>query len=435
MKEKSELHKLSSSELEVKVINYMLHGNHQADMIINMLCEDDFSDKYKTLFSDIVNLRNNNIYVDIVAITEQLTLGTLSDKNVWEKVINAFTADTSLQENIENYCEILKEKTGRQRVINTFSHVLEECHKGEKSISELKDLLIGSYNDIRLGQPIRPHASVDVLQDTFAMIEQYSRNERPSVLSGYKSLDKLTGGFRRGDLTVLAGNAGSGKTALAQNIVLNTVLNRENVVVYFSLESTKERVMERMLCANGGINLISLRNGKLQKNDYVKLLDAAGRLHKSKLFIDDSPGIVPVQLRDTCAKLKNEEGRLDLVIIDYLQLLSLSVEPSRAIPFILEFLYKMTLEYDVPVIVLSQLYGNNNETDDKKPGLLTLYPSRAFQQWTDVITFLYRPQPPDDEEKAEIIVAKNRNGPTGTVYLDFLQDSLRFKEPGKKPWE
>lgn len=276
----------------------------------------------------------------------------------------------------------------------------------------------------------------DVVKNTFKIIE--SMYEKKAVItgipSGFKDLDALTSGFQPGDLIIIGGRPGMGKTAFSLNIAQHVGVELGEPVAFFSLEMSKEQIAMRLLSSIAMVNSSALRKGFITKRDWERITDAAVKLSEAPIYIDDSSQMSVLEIRAKARRLKMEKGRLGLVIIDYLQLMrSRNTYDVREqeIADISRSLKAMAKELKVPVIALSQLNRSVEKSSDKRPTLANLRESGAIEQDADVIIFLYRDEVYNrknaaNKGRAEVIVAKQRNGPTDTVLLTFLQDYTRF---------
>ena len=278
----------------------------------------------------------------------------------------------------------------------------------------------------------------DVIKDTFKMIEHlYDKKEAiTGVASGFKDLDELTSGFQPGDLIIIGGRPGMGKTAFALNIAQHTAMHMREPVAIFSLEMSKEQLVMRMLCSESMVDSARVRKGFIGKEDWPKLTSAAGRLADAPIFIDDSSALTVLEIRAKARRLKMEHGGISLVVVDYLQLMRSRGNFERREQEISEIsrsLKALSKELKVPVIALSQLNRSVESRHEKIPTLADLRESGAIEQDADVIIFLYRDEvynknSPNNRGAADIIIAKQRSGPTGTVKLSFEASCTRFHD-------
>jgi replicative DNA helicase len=275
-----------------------------------------------------------------------------------------------------------------------------------------------------------------VIKDTFKMIEHlYDKKEAiTGVPSGFRDLDELTSGFQPGDLIVVGGRPGMGKTAFALNIAQHVAIEIKEPIAIFSLEMAKEQLALRMLCAESMVDSSRVRKGFISREDWPKLTNAAGRLAEAPIFIDDSSAITVLEIRAKARRLKMEHGGLSLVVVDYLQLMrsrGTFERREQEISEISRSLKALAKELRVPVIALSQLNRGVEQRGEKIPTLADLRESGAIEQDADVILFLYRDEiynknNPENKGKADVHIAKQRNGPTGVITLSFLADKTRF---------
>jgi replicative DNA helicase len=322
-------------------------------------------------------------------------------------------------------------------LLRSVTDIARNVYDGELDAEELIDYAektIFDISDKRVKVAFSPLK--EVIKDSFQMIEQlYDRREMVTgVPSGFKGLDELTTGFQRGDLIIVGGRPSMGKTAFSLNIAEHVAINAKEPVAIFSLEMSKEQLAFRMLCSEAMVDSNSIRKGFIRKDDWHKLTNAAGNLAAAPIFIDDSSGINILEMRAKARRLKVEHG-LSLIVVDYLQLMRGRGNAERREQEISEIsrsLKALAKELRIPVIALSQLNrGVETRTGTKKPTLADLRESGAIEQDADVIIFLYRDEVynkdrADNKGKAEIIIAKQRNGPTGEVPLTFLSQCTKF---------
>ncbi len=339
--------------------------------------------------------------------------------------------------NIDYYCKIVEEKAVLRRLIQTATNIVTETFANEDDVSQVLDeaerniLEVSSRQNASAFKPIK-----DVLIDVYDNIEQLHNAESDvtGISTGYRDLDRMTSGFQRNDLIIIAARPSMGKTAFALNIAQNVATRASENVAIFSLEMGADQLVQRMLCAEGNINSQRLRTGKLEQEDWGKLTLAMGSLSHAGIFIDDSPGIRVSDIRSKCRRLKQEHG-LGMIIIDYLQLIQGSVNSQdnrqQEVSEISRSLKGLARELEVPLIALSQLSRGVESRQDKRPMMSDLRESGSIEQDADIVGFLYRDDYYDSDgedvnENIEIILAKQRNGPTGTVELAFKKEYNKF---------
>lgn len=344
--------------------------------------------------------------------------------------------------NVDHYASIVKEKSVLRRLINTATKIASTGYAGgdvnemisdaEKKIMEISQA--GSFN--------KGFTQIkDVLLDTFERIEFLYNNRGgvSGISSGYPDLDKMTNGFNRSDLIILAARPAVGKTAFALNLATNVAARAGQTVAIFSLEMGKEQLVQRILCAEANIDAGRMRSGMLDEDDWPKLTMAVGSLSETPIFIDDTPGITVHDIRAKCRRLKAEHG-IGLVLIDYLQLISgngRTDNRQQEVSEISRTLKLIARELDVTVIALSQLSRSVEQRQDKRPMMSDLRESGSIEQDADIVSFLYRDDyyNPESERKniVEFIIAKQRSGPTGTVELVFLKNFNKFVSLERAP--
>src|SRR5690625_813497 len=373
--------------------------------------------------------------IDLVTVT---TLLSNSDKL---EIAGGVTYLTDLASsvptaaNIDYYSKIVEEKALLRRLISTATDIVTKSFSREDEVEEVLDeaersiLEVSSRQNVNAFKPIK-----DVLIEVYDNIEQlhHAKDDVTGISTGYRDLDRMTSGFQKNDLIIVAARPSMGKTAFALNIAQNVAINSDENVAIFSLEMGAEQLVQRMLCAEGNIDSQRLRTGKLEQKDWGKLTMAMGSLSHAGIFIDDSPGIRVADIRAKCRRLKQEHG-LGMIIIDYLQLIqgsNLSRENrQQEVSEISRSLKSLARELEVPLIALSQLSRSVESRQDKRPMMSDLRESGSIEQDADIVSFLYREDYYDSEseqQNIEIIISKQRNGPTGTVELAFVKQFNKF---------
>ena len=438
-------------EAEMSVLGGVLLENEALSRALEFLTASDFyRESHRKIFGALLALSEKNEPADLVTLT-----GVLKDRGDLEDVGGSTYLATLVDyvptaANIAYYCKLVKEKSVARKLIEVSTDIATRGYEGgdmeeildhaEKSIFEI------SENRIRPSYyPVR-----DILKDTFKSIEKlYERKELVTgVPTGYHDMDKMTAGLQPSDLIILAGRPSMGKTAFALNLLENATTHSEKPVTaaIFSLEMSKEQLVQRLLCSIARVDAGRLRTGHLGESDWPKLTMAAGQLTEAQIFIDDTPAITVLELRSKARRLKAEHG-LGLIIVDYLQLMRGSNPESRQqeISEISRSLKALAKELDLPVVALSQLNRSLESRTDKRPMMADLRESGAIEQDADVIMFVYRDAVYCDDCKsrektcdkghdkdAEIIIGKQRNGPIGTVHLTFRGEFTRFENQAKR---
>jgi replicative DNA helicase len=403
---------------------------------IEILKPDDFyRNEHIEIFSAILDLYEKNKVIDILTLKEQLRVRGKYD------VINGFEYLASLTNpmfsisNVEYYAKIIEEKSVLRKLIKATSEISQDSYDASDEVTSIMEQAEKKIFDISQRKSARSYSQIkDVLIDTFANLEKlYNQKEGiTGIPSGFTDLDNKTLGFNPGNLVIVAARPAMGKSAFALNIATNAAIKSNVSVVYFSLEMTKEELTNRILSSESMVDNMKVRSGKIEDEDWISLTKAAGTISEAKIFLDDSSGITPIELRAKCRRMKMEHN-IGLIIIDYLQLMDASKNNQSRQADISEIsraLKILAKELGVPIIALSQLSRAPEARTDHRPMLSDLRESGAIEQDADMVMFLYRDdyynQETDKKNIAEIILAKNRGGSTGTVELLWLGQYAKF---------
>jgi replicative DNA helicase len=424
-------------EAETSVLGAVLLENDALNRVLEILREDDFyREAHRRIFSAILHLYEHSEPVDLVTLSEVLkTRGELEDVG-GIAYLNALVNGVPTAANIAYYAKIIKEKAILRKLINRATEIVSQSYSNSGDVDEFIDQAERTIFEISEDR-VRPsfYPIKDLIKAGFKTIERlYEKRQLiTGVPTGFQRLDELTSGLQPSDLIIIAGRPSMGKTAFALNIAQNAAVQASVPAAIFSLEMSKEQLALRMLCSEAKVDAHRLRGGFLGEADWPKLTRAAGSLSEAPLFIDDTPGISALEMRAKARRLKLEHN-LGLVIVDYLQLMRgrASVDSrEQEISDISRSLKALAKELAIPVIALSQLNRRVEDRGDKRPQLSDLRESGAIEQDADVILFLYRDEVYNKTEenrgKAEIIVGKQRNGPTDKVDLTFLDKYTRFE--------
>ncbi|SHH31064.1 replicative DNA helicase [Tepidibacter thalassicus] len=397
--------------------------------------EDFYKDVHKEIYEAIITLYRESEPIDIVTLTEELKRrNTLDLVGGITYLTNLSTAVPSTS-NVKNYADIVKEKSVLRKLIKASSEILDLGYTGSEDIDRILESAEKKIFDIsqeKTGDNLKPIS--DVLMSAYDTLEELYKNKGSitGITTGFIDLDRKTNGLQRTDLVLIAARPAMGKTAFSLNLVQNAALKDNISAAVFSLEMSKEQLIQRMLSAQSHVELNKLKTGNLDEDDWPKLIEAMGALSRAKIYIDDTPGITIMEVRSKCRRLKIEKG-LDLVLIDYLQLMesdSKSESRQQEISKISRSLKILAKELNCPVIALSQLSRAPELRSDHRPILSDLRESGAIEQDADIVMFLYRDEyyHPDSEKKniGEIIIAKHRHGETGTVELAWLGEFQKF---------
>lgn len=438
-------------EAEMSVLGGVLLENEALNRALEFLRTEDFyRESHRKIFNALIILGDKSEPADLVTLT-----AVLKDRGELEAVGGSTYLATLVDyvptaANINYYCKLVKEKSVARKLIEASTAIATRGYEGG-DMEEILDQAEKSIFEISENR-IRPsyYPVKDILKDTFKSIEAlYERKELVTgVPTGYHELDKMTAGLQPSDLVIVAGRPSMGKTAFALNVVEYATTHADNSVpaVIFSLEMSKEQLVQRMLCSLAKVDAGRLRTGHLGESDWPKLTMAAGQLNETQIFIDDTPAISVLELRSKARRLKAEHG-LGLIIVDYLQLMRGSNPESRQqeISEISRSLKALAKELSLPVVALSQLNRSLESRTDKRPMMADLRESGAIEQDADVIMFVYRESvycedcksrertcEKGHDKDAEIIIGKQRNGPIGTVHLTFRGEFTRFENQAKR---
>lgn len=425
-------------EAEQSVLGAIIIDNEALSKAIEILNPDDFyKDSHRRLFNSMIGLFEKNEPIDIITLTDILRRNNDLDPIGGIAYLSLLANSIPTSANIRYHSRIVREKALLRALISTSNNINAKVYEDNLDADEMVDYAEKMIFDIADKRTKIAFSTMkDVIKDTFKMIEHLHDKKEAitGIPSGFNDLDEITSGFQPGDLIIVGGRPGMGKTAFALNIAQHVGIAMKEPIAVFSLEMSKEQLAMRMLCSEGMVDASLVRKGFISRQDWPKLTSAAGRLSGASIFIDDSSAITVLEVRAKARRLKMEHRGLSLVVVDYLQLMRSRGSFERREQEISEIsrsLKALAKELKVPVIALSQLNRAVEQRGDRKPTLADLRESGAIEQDADVIIFLYRDEVynknnPQNKGKAEIIVAKQRNGPTGTVNLTFLSDKTRF---------
>jgi replicative DNA helicase len=426
-------------EAESSVLGGILLENEAVNQVLELLRPEDFyRESHRKVFRAIVELSDRSEPVDLITLSDFLkNRGEL--EAVGGTAYLASLADfVPTAANITHYARIVREKSILRSLISTATEIATRGYEEQGNVEEFLDSAEKVIFDISEKKIKASFVAVgDMIKDTLKTVEKlYDRKEMVTgVPTGYNDLDKLTAGLQPAELIIVAGRPGMGKTAFALNIAANAAFTGAGVAV-FSLEMAKEQLVLRMLCSEARVDSSKVRSGYLGERDFPQLAKAAGRLHEAPIYIDDTPAISVLELRAKARRLvRDRSKKIGLIIVDYLQLMrgmGTASNREQEISEISRSLKALAKELSVPVIALSQLNRRVEDRSDRRPMMSDLRESGAIEQDSDVIIFIYRDEVynKSDESKkglAEIIVAKQRNGPIDTVTLTFLNEYTRFE--------
>jgi replicative DNA helicase len=423
-------------EAEQSVLGAILLDNDALHEAVELLAPDDFyRDAHRKIFQGITDLYARNEPVDLITLTNYL-----KGKNGLEEVggiqyLSSLASFVPTSANVKYHSRIVREKALVRNLLHSVTDIAKNVYDNDLDSDELIDYAEKKIFDLS-DKKIKTSffTMKELISDTFVTIERlYDKKESiTGVPSGFKDIDELTTGFQKGDLIIIGGRPGMGKTAFSLNIAQHVGIDMKEPVAVFSLEMAKEQLVMRMLCSEAKVDSNKVRKGFINKrDDWNKLTSAAGKLAESLIFIDDSSGVSVLEMRAKARRLKQQHG-LSLVVVDYLQLMRGRGKFERREQEIAEIsrsLKGLAKELQVPVIALSQLNrGVETRGGNKNPTLADLRESGAIEQDADVIIFLYRDSKDEMDGRGRVVVdiAKQRNGPTDKITLTFLDYCTRF---------
>ncbi|MFH1287460.1 MAG: replicative DNA helicase [bacterium] len=426
-------------EAEQAVIGSMILDSEAIGKVVEILKENDFyRSAHRKIFSAIVELYEQSQPVDLITLTENLRKKNLLEEIGGAAYLTAVLENTDTTANVEHHSRIVKEKSTLRELINAAGHIMSESISDEKeadSILENAERLILDVSKEKIKQGFV--SAKDILKGTFDNIEKlYRRKEYVTgVSTGFPKFDMLTAGLHKGDLIIVAGRPSMGKTSLCLTMAQNVAVAQKIPVAIFSLEMSREQLVQRMLCAEARVNAHDVRSGFIKESDWPKLTIAGGKLAESPIFIDDSSMMSELEMRIKARRLMSMQN-IGLIIVDYLQLMQSARRTEnrqQEITNICRSLKALAKELNVPVMVLSQLSRAVESRGDHVPQLADLRESGSIEQDADLVVFIYRKEyyekepSPEVENIAEIIIGKQRNGPVGSVELTFIKEYTKFE--------
>lgn len=426
-------------EAEQSVLGTILLSDHSLSSVLELLVSNDFyKESHKLIFEAMIVLFENNEPQDIITVSN-----LLRDQNNLEKAggvayLATLTSIVPVTANLFHYAKIIRQKAVLRNLISVNTEIASRCYEEQGDIDTLVDEAEQAIFEIARSKSDKSFTPLKrIIPGAFETVEQlYKRKEMiTGVPTGFTELDKMTAGLQPSDLIILAGRPSMGKTAFAMNIAQNASLLDKTGVAIFSLEMSKEQLAMRLLCSAGHIDSQRVRTGKLHNEDWPKLTRAVGMLTEAPMYIDDTPAISVLEMRAKVRRLAAQYP-LGMIIVDYLQLMrgrNSTENRTQEISEISRSLKAMAKELKVPVIALSQLNRSLESRPDKRPMMSDLRESGAIEQDADVICFIYRDEVYNKAEDnpnigiSEIIIGKQRNGPTGTVKLTFIKEFTMFE--------
>ncbi len=425
-------------EAESSVLGGILLENEAINRVLEVLTPEDFyRESHRKIFRAMIEICDRSEPVDLITLSDFLKAKGDLEVVGGSAYLASLASAIPTSANIHFYARIVREKAIRRYLISAATEIATRGYEDQENVDEYLDEAEKVIFDISEKRVRGSFVKVgDMIRDSIKMVEKlYERKDMVTgVPSGFKDLDRLTAGFQPSDLIVVAGRPSMGKTALCLNIATYAAFGGHGVAV-FSLEMAKEQLVLRMLCSEARIDHSKVRSGYLADREFPALVMAAGRLAETPIYIDDTPAISILELRAKARRLvRDRDKKIGLIIVDYLQLMRGSGgAPNREqeISEISRSMKALAKELNIPVIAVSQLNRRVEDRGDKRPMMADLRESGAIEQDADVIAFVYREvvynENADDPNLAEIIVGKQRNGPTGTVRLAFFREFTRFE--------
>jgi len=434
-------------EAEMGVLGSMLIEREAAEKALDALHESDFYlDAHKRVFKAVFSLFSAGQAVDVVTVSEELRKKSELDAVGGGAYLAELIGKVTTAAHVEYYARLVKEKAILRDLINAATGVVTACYTQEKETKQILDEAQGSILKVSERQTLHGVIQAkDIVHEVVEQIERAhkSKQDVTGIPTGLRAFDKMTTGFQKSDLILIAARPSQGKTALAQNIVAHVVLEKNIPVLFFSLEMNRHAIMQRFIAAEAKVNLKDIRTGFFRRDRWQDLTTAASRFADSPLYINDNPGMTVFNVRaiarQLMSRLRQDKKELGMVVLDYLQLLrgggGRQENRQQEVSEISRGLKQLARELNVPVIALSQLSRASEDKSraDNRPKLSDLRESGSLEQDADLVALIhregyYKPMDPTLENKAQLIIAKQRQGPTGTVDVLFLRDITRFAD-------
>jgi replicative DNA helicase len=422
-------------EAEQSIIGSMLIDKTAISRAVEILKTEDFyRDSHKVIFNAIFELYQKDTPIDMITLLEHLRSSEKLEASGGITYISEISNSVPSTANLSSYIKIVDDKSILRKLIRASTEIMENCYNKQDDVEAVMDLAEQKVFNIAERKSTSDFEPMNtVLERGFLEIERIFNNkgETTGVSSGFPELDGLTAGFQKGDMILIAARPSMGKTTFALNLAEYAALREGKSVAVFSLEMSKEQLSYKLLCSEANVDMSKLRSGSLEDKDWENIAKASGPLAAAKIFIDDTAGTSVMDMRSKCRKLKMEHG-IDMILIDYLQLMSGSNTESRQqeVSEISRSIKALAKEMECPVIALSQLSRAPEQRADHRPMLSDLRESGSIEQDADIVMFLYRDEYYDaeteDKNIAELIIAKQRNGPIGTVKLAWIGQFSKF---------
>ncbi|HML35968.1 MAG TPA: replicative DNA helicase [Bacillota bacterium] len=431
-----------NDDAEKSVLGSILLDKDALYEVLEILKPEDFySEMHKEIYSAVIELYRKSQPVDILTVSEELKKRKSLEMVGGRAYIALLSTVVPSTSNAGEYAKIVAEKAVLRRLIGTASDIIEKGYQEKMESSEVLDFAERGIFEIAQSRQSKDFALIkDVLWENISKIDEMSKLEGniTGLTTGFIDLDSRTSGLQKSDLIMLAARPSMGKTAFALNIAQQAAIKSKAKVLIFSLEMSRDQLGQRMLSMESRIEMQKLKTGTLERKDWDQIHIALDTLSKTSIYIDDTPGVTAMEIKNKCRRLKAEKG-LDLVVIDYLQLMSFegrAESRQQEITALSRFLKQLAREMDCPVIVLSQLSRAPEQRNDHRPILSDLRESGSIEQDADIVMFLYRdeyynPETTDKPNICEVNIAKQRSGPTGSIELTWLGKYTRFVDKSR----
>ena len=425
-----------NAEAEQTVLASCMIDHIAVEKVVNLLSYDDFYyEANKEIYDSIKQIHMQNIPVDAVTVFEELKKRGKIDYVGGFEYLATLTENIITSKNVEAYCNIIREKSTLRKLISASQEIIEKGYKEDDDVQKIIELAEQRIFSISQNRSINSFSEIkEILMTVFNQLEERAKSGGgiTGLTTGYTDLDRMTSGLQKSDLILLAARPSMGKTALALNIAMNVVKNGASVAL-FSLEMSKEQYVQRIISQESMVDSTKLRTGSLDDDDWTRLINTMSLISNCKIYIDDTPSVSLFEMMSKCRRLKIEKG-LDLIVVDYLQLMSdggRTDNRQQEISNISRGLKALARELNCPVLALSQLSRAPELRNDHRPVMSDLRESGAIEQDADVVMMLYRDEYYNKEESerkgiTDVIITKQRNGPVGTVELAWIGQYTKF---------
>ena len=416
-----------SEDAEKSVLGSMMLSAEAVDLALNT--EDFYIPKHRQIFAAMIDINARNGAVDVVTLLEELERRGTADSSGGIEYLTELSIFTPSAANVSNYIKIVEERSIMRRLMHAGTAITRDAMQGSKSVEAMLDdaerriFNIAMHNNEDTLTQIRP-----VVYESYQRINTLInlKGKLTGVPTGYTDLDSMTSGLQKSDLIIIAARPSQGKTALGLNIAAHAAIREGKTVAIFSLEMSKEQLVMRLFASEARVNMQNVNHGTPSSQELLKLAEANLTLANANMYIDDRSNISVAEIRSKCRRLKARNG-LDMIVIDYLQLMKTPNGSDNRVQEVSELTRSLKIlarELNVPIVLLSQL---SRKAAERKPAMSDLRESGAIEQDADIIIMIYRDPSRTDDNSAEIIVAKNRNGPVDSIFLTWIGEYTRFE--------